>query len=350
MIHTVIMAGGKGTRFWPLSRAVKAKQYLNIIGDKSLLELTIERQAPLVNSSDIWIVSNKKQEKYLNDLKSIIPEEQILFEPMGKNTAPCIGWAAMELLKKDPNAVMVVVPSDHIIKEKELFQNILKKAVETVEKEDCLVTIGINPSSPHTGYGYIEIDSAKEDICAVKQFREKPDKETAIEYLKTGRFFWNSGMFVWKASKILSLMKEYMPNNYEILQNISKLNNKDADYQTNLETEFHKFESISIDYGIMENAANQTKMIKADFTWSDIGNWTALEEFWEKDEANNAIKGDLLALNSKNNIVYSEKKLVTLVDVDNLIVIESDDAIMILPKESDQKIRDVYDKLPAKYK
>jgi mannose-1-phosphate guanylyltransferase len=348
MLHVVIMAGGKGTRFWPLSRSGLAKQYLNVIGKKTLIELTIERLSPLVKPENIWIVTNKSQKKYIKQFAKEIPSKNILYEPVGKNTAPCIGWAAIEIIKKDSLATMIVLPADHFINEKTIFQNAIKAAIKQIEKENSLVTIGIPPTFAHTGYGYIEVKNNNSNVLQVKKFHEKPAKDIAEQYIKKGNFFWNSGMFIWKASKILSLIQKHLPKNYEILQNIYNLE-KDKNYQQNIETEFDKFESISIDYGIMEKAYEDTKMIKAEFGWNDIGNWSSLEDFWPKDENNNAAKANLLCVDSKDNIVYSEKRLVSLVDIENLIVVDTPDALLILPKSSDQKIKNLYNKLPKKY-
>jgi mannose-1-phosphate guanylyltransferase len=348
MLHVVIMAGGKGTRFWPLSRKVKAKQFIDIVGSKSLIKNTVERLHPLVSKKNIWVVTNKDQKKFLLKEKLGLPTDQILYEPCGKNTAPCIGWAAFEIHKKDPEAIMIVLPADHYIKKQANFRNTLKTAADFVKKNDCLMTIGIKPTFPHTGYGYIEVfkNTNKNKIEKINTFKEKPDFLTAQKYFTSGKFLWNSGMFVWKATKILGLLKKHLPNSYKTLAKIAKVSQNPSE----LAKLYNKLESISLDYGIMEKSIDQTYLIESNFEWSDVGNWKALEELWQKDSDNNAIKGKVLSLGSKNNIVFAGKKLVTLIDVENLIVVEADDAILILPKNSDQKIKELYENLDEKYK
>jgi mannose-1-phosphate guanylyltransferase len=348
MIHVIIMAGGKGTRFWPLSRSKRAKQFLNILGHKSLIEQTIQRILPSCTLHNLWIVTNQTQKTYINKIKYPLKSKQILYEPMGKNTAACIGWAATEILKKDPQATLVILPADHIIKQTKQFNQTIKKATKLAQKENCLVTIGIKPDKPHTGYGYIETTNAQKCIDQVLAFHEKPDLLTAQKFLKTGRFFWNSGMFIWQAQTIIDLMAHHLPQHYQILQKIASLP-KDSQYSQKLSALFSKFPNISIDYGILEKAHTQTKMIQSNFTWNDLGSWSALEEYLKKDPSNNAVKGKLKTLNSQNNLVFSPHKLVTLIDVQNLIVVDTPDALLVLPKSSDQKIKDLLNTLPLKY-
>ncbi len=346
MIHAVIMAGGKGTRFWPMSRASKPKQFLKIFGNRTLLDHTILRLSPLIPSENVLIVGNKTHGKFLVSTQKRFKGSQVLYEPCGRNTAACIGWAAIELLKKDPEAVMVVLPADHYIEPASAFRQVIKQATQIAQQEDRLVTIGIHPVFAHTGYGYIETAASHLPIKTVKSFCEKPDEKTAEKYLKTGRYYWNSGIFIWKASKILSLFETHLPAHFNLLKKIQKLETCDSEAFSQI---FEQFENISIDYGIMEKVAQEIKMIPATFMWNDIGNWTSLETFWEKDEKKNAHLGNLVAVNSDHNLVYSEKRLVTLIDVNNLIVIDSEDALLILPKTSDQKIRQLYDQLPPSF-
>lgn len=349
MIYAVIMAGGKGTRFWPLSRSVKAKQFLNVIGETSLLHQTVLRLSPLVSAEHIWVVGSDSQAALLTEHKNGVPDDQLLFEPAMKNTAACIGWAAFKLIEKDPDAIMVVLPSDHIIKESAKFRIIIKKAIQLVQSQNCLVTIGVQPTEAHTGYGYIEAEGAPiDDVYKVSAFHEKPDAEKARIFVESGRYFWNAGMFVWKAKKIIDLIHLYMPEHYRILSDIAKIK-PGRTYDSHLKTLYEQFTPISIDYGIMEKAFRETMVIKADFTWSDIGSWTALETFWERDRNQNAHRGELMALDSRRNVVYSDKRLVALIDVNDLVVVDTDDALLILPKSSDQKIRELVKNLPEQY-
>lgn len=347
MIHAIVMAGGKGTRFWPLSRSSRPKQFLTMLGHSTLLDQTIVRLAPYIPAAQVWVVGSKGHEAFLEPLKEKFPGCHVLYEPMGKNTAACIGWAAIELLKQDPDAVMVVLPADHYIEPASAFRKVIEEAVMIASTEDRGVTIGIHPAYAHTGYGYIEVGDTHHRVSQVKSFCEKPDEKTAKKYLKTGRYFWNSGIFVWKAKKILSLFQEHLPAHFNLLEKIAQIDSADT---VALATIFKEFESVSIDYGIMEKATTDISMISANFLWSDIGNWTAIDSFLSQDDNKNAHNGEIITINSENNLVYSEKRLVTLVDVHDFIVIDSEDALLILPKRSDQKIRDLVAKLPEKYK
>lgn len=349
MIHAVCMAGGKGTRFWPLSRAKKPKQFLDIIGDKSLLALTLDRLDALVPPENRWIVSNVFQKEHVIADKGNIPESHILLEPYGKNTAPCIAWAALEIQKMDPESVMIVFPADHYIPDSSAFVNCLSKAVAHAQAYDRLVLIGITPTSPHTGYGYIETES-QNGIDPVISFKEKPDLSTAEQYVLSNRFLWNSGIFVWKVKTILNLIQTYTPEIATAFQSLKTVSSKSClNYEALIQESYSKTPSISIDYGVLEKAANQIDVMKADFAWSDIGNWPALDAFWPKDNDQNAVSANIVAINSQNNMVYSQKRLISLIDVSNMIIIDSEDALLIMPRSSDQRVRQLYDQLPVEY-
>ncbi len=342
MIHAVILAGGKGKRFWPLSRESHPKQFLKLFGKKSLLEQTTDRLFPLVSFQHIWIVSSVQQKKFFT---IPISQDHFLLEPKSRNTAASIGWAAFELVKKDPEAVMIILPSDHLIQKKTLFHAALKQAVHAALK-GRLATIGIPPLYPHTGYGYIEIENPSLSVSPVKSFKEKPDLKTAERYLKEGRYFWNSGMFIWKAQTILSLFEYHLPHHYSVLKAMTAS-------RVSLKAQkkyFETLQDISIDYAIMEKAASQTDMVRASFSWSDVGSWNALEALWPKDKQENVKKGHLLAVNSGGNIVYSPKKVIALLDIENLVIIDSPDALLVMPKSSAQKIQHLYDNLPKKFR
>lgn len=346
MIHAIVMAGGKGTRFWPLSRAVRAKQFLRIVGEQTLLEQTISRAKNGVDQ--VWIVGNACHAPFFDEVDSTLTPDHILYEPEGRNTAPCIGWAAAEILKQDPDGVMVVLPSDHCIADPQEFQRLIQIAIELVKTENCLVTLGIKPTFPHTGFGYIEIKGIENEVGQVVRFREKPNYDTAVRFIKSGNFYWNAGIFVWKARTIFDLIKSYIPEDADAYDQILALGNDSSD-RPQLETVFGTLQKISIDFAVMEQAVALTRIIPADIGWDDIGSWSALENHWPKDESGNASRADVVAVNSRNNVVYSQKKLVALIDVDDLIVVETDDAILVLPKRSDQKIRELYERLPQGY-
>lgn len=356
MVHAILMAGGSGTRFWPLSRSKKAKQFLSIIGETTLLEDALTRVKTVVPAQNTWMVANINQKPFLEAYVGPYPTDQILYEPQSRNTMACIGWAALEVLKKDPDAIMVVLPADAYIDSTSAFQQVVEAAIQLVTKQDVLVTIGIKPTFPHTGYGYIEISGAhlKQKLPAfpIKLFREKPNYETAEQYVNTKRFFWNSGMFVWKAKHILSLLEHFHPRDFECLGKVAALSfQEQANQSAKFKRLYAQITSLSIDFAVMEKAVSQTMMIPATFRWSDIGNWSALGDFWPQDRFGNAYRGpkQLLALDSHDNVVFSDKPLVSLVDVDHLIVVDTPDALMILPKSSDQRIRDLYQKLPPHF-
>ena len=339
------MAGGKGTRFWPLSRSVYAKQFLDLIDNKSLVQHTIDRLEGFIPTSQQWVVTNESQAHLFESTE--ILKERLLCEPVGRNTCPCIGWAALECLQVDPDAIMVVLPSDHMITQQDRFQAVVQDGIKLVNKTDHLVTIGINPTHPHTGYGYIKTAS---DSSLVEAFTEKPNYDTAKQFIASKSYYWNAGLFIWKAATILECIKSHSPDTYEVLMAIKSLDKDTSSYKTDLASLFQSFPNISIDYAILEKAIGRIAMIKSTFDWSDVGNWSALEDFLDKDSDNNAKKAQVLALDSHNNIVVSDKPIVALVDIENLIVIDTEDALLVLPKESDQKIKQLYEKLPNQFR
>ncbi len=336
------MAGGSGTRFWPLSRARNPKQFLSIITQNTLLEETILRLRPLIQAEQTWIVGNAAHKSALEKLHHLVPKDQILYEPLGRNTAACIGWAAVQILKKDPDAVMVVLPSDHFISPVAPFRKLIAKAATLAKKTQGLFTIGIRPTFPHVGYGYIEVQSRDNGPEKVLDFHEKPSLNLAESYIQTGRFFWNSGMFIWTAEKIMAMFRQYLPDHAQILDKIAALPTKSS----KLKALYEKFENISIDYGIMEKAIEETYLLAATFEWSDIGSWAALEHFLPQDKQGNAIRGHCIAIDSTNNVVFSEHRKVALVDVKDMVVVDTPDAILVMPKSSDQKIKTLVQQLP----
>lgn len=348
-VTAVIMAGGKGERFWPRSRKSLPKQFLSLTDDgKTMIQLTIERLKSIVNIDDVYIVTNKDYKNLVLEQIQDIPEKNILLEPIAKNTAPCIGLAAMHIKKKCEDAVMLVLPSDHLIKYNEIYIDTLKAAIEVAEEDDNLITIGITPSYPETGYGYInfgrdEGDIKRNNIYRVKRFVEKPNLETAKEYLASGRYLWNSGMFVWKSSTILSNFRELLPETYEGLNKIYETIGT-AEEEEILEREFSKFKSESIDYGIMERAGN-IYTIPGSFGWDDVGSWLALERINKTNDDGNVIKGNVITINSKKSIIQGEDKLIATIGIEDLIVIDTKDALLIAKKDSTQEVKKVIENL-----
>lgn len=348
-ITAVIMAGGKGERFWPRSRKSLPKQFLSLTDDgKTMIQLTVERLKNLVSIEDVYIVTNKDYKKLVLDQIKDIPEENILLEPKAKNTAPCIGLAAMHVKKKYEDAVMLVLPSDHLIKYNEIYIDTLKEAIEVAKEDDNLITIGITPSYPETGYGYInfgrdEGDIKRNNVYRVKMFVEKPDLDTAKEYLSSGRYLWNSGMFVWKASSILLNMRELLPQIYKGLEEIYNSIGTENESVV-LEEEFNNFQSVSIDYGIMERA-NNIYTIPGSFGWDDVGSWLALERINKTNDDGNVIKGNVITINSKNSIIQAQDKLIATIGMKDLIVVDTDDALLIANKDSTQEVKKVIENL-----
>ncbi len=341
-MYAVIMAGGRGTRFWPLSRKKKPKHLLKITGERSIIQQTVDRIKPLIDEDNIYVVTVASHAEDLAAQLPDLPRENIIVEPVGRNTAPCIGLASLYLKKKDPDDTMVVLPADHLISGESDFLETLSAAGEMAQRTSSLVTIGITPGGPETGYGYIEkgerVGTAQgRDIYGVKSFREKPDAKTADVFFKDGGFFWNSGMFIWKVSTILEEIKGLLPDLYgallEMETSIGSSREKERISQV-----YQEVKPVSIDYGVMEKADN-VLLIKGNFGWSDIGSWDALWEILDKDRDANAVIGSHISVDSSENLVYSPGKLVSLVGVKDLIVVETEDSIMICRRGASQDVK-----------
>lgn len=346
-VVAVIMAGGKGERFWPRSRRNMPKQFLSLTDDgKTMIQHTVERINSLVNIEDVFVVTNKDYEELVKEQLDGIPSENILLEPMAKNTAPCVGLAAAHIRKKYEDAVMLVLPSDHLIKFNGIFINTLKEAIQVAEQEENMVTIGITPNYPETGYGYINFGEAKEDnnnVYQVERFVEKPNLELAKSYLNSGKYLWNSGMFVWKASTILTQFEKYLPKMYEGLIRIEESIHTEGE-EVVLQKEFSEFQSESIDYGIMEKA-NNIYTLPGSFGWDDVGSWLALERFNSSNEDGNVVQGNVISINTKNAIIQGSEKLIATIGIENLIIVDTEDAMLICAKDSTQDVKKVIENL-----
>ena len=342
----VIMAGGGGTRFWPLSRHEEPKQLLNLSGKELMINETVDRVATLCDKSDIFIVTNVDQvPKMETATAGRIRPDHILSEPSARNTAACIGYAALEIVKKYGDGVMCIFPSDHFIKNEPEFTRILKEAIKVAE-EGALVTMGITPTFPCTGYGYIRFDKGETDLAKkVVEFKEKPDIDTAKEYVASGEYAWNSGMFVWKASVILEEFKKLLPDVYACLCKIGDAMGSESEKETINEV-YPTIPSISIDYGIMEKS-DKVKVISAEMGWNDVGSWDNLGVLYDADENGNVFAGDHLAIDTKDCITYSKKRLISTVGVSNLIIVETDDAIMVCDKNRAQDVKLLVEQLKA---
>lgn len=343
----VIMAGGRGERFWPKSRNTKPKQFLSLTSDgETMIQKTVNRLKGLVEPEDVFIVTNESYSELVKEQITDIPAENILLEPAARNTAPCIGLAAAVIRKKYGDAVMMVLPSDHLIKFNQMFLDMLKSAAFVAEEGTGLVTIGITPTYPETGYGYINFETkgnARPGVYNVKRFVEKPNIELAKEYFNSGEYLWNSGMFVWKASSILANLDKYLPDMTEGLNNIADCFGAES-FNSALNDIFPTFRSESIDFGVMEKAS-EVYTIPGNFGWDDVGNWLALERINRTNEYGNMVQGDAITIDTRNTSVCGNKKLIALVGVEDLVVVDTDDALLICAKDSTQKVKKVIENL-----
>jgi mannose-1-phosphate guanylyltransferase len=340
--YAVIMAGGIGSRFWPLSRSSKPKQFLDILNmGKTLIQMTYERYLPLCPKENIFIVTN---EEYVDLVKEQLPDlsdNQILKEPSRKNTAPCVMYACHKIHTINPNAQVVVAPSDHVILKENDYLEVLKTGFEFCSKNNALVTLGIKPTRPDTGYGYIQYLDNDIEVKKVKTFTEKPTKEIAGTFLKSGDFLWNSGMFVWTTKSILEAFEFHLPEMIEAFKDGDKFYNTEKEYEFISEA-YSQSTNISIDYGIMEKASN-VHVIPAEFGWSDVGTWGSIYDIYEKDYLHNAVDGKLVkTYDASNNMIsVQDNKLVVIQGLDGYCVIDTKDVLLIIKKEEEQEIKQI---------
>lgn len=331
--YLVVMAGGTGTRFWPYSRNAKPKQFLDVLGTgRSLLQMTCDRFASLVPKENIYIVSNEIYTDLIREQLPELQEDQILLEPSKRNTAPCIAYASYKIKEKDPNAILIFSPADSAIFQEEKYLEVVQTAINGAQEGGKLITLGIKPHRPETGYGYIQFIEDSNDIKKVKTFTEKPELDLAEKFLESGDFVWNAGIFVWSCKDIVESFEKIQPEIAEIFA-------KGADaYYTNDESAFISeayaiVKNISIDYAIMEKASN-VYVVLGDFGWSDLGSWNALHEIRSKDENENVIEGETILYDCKNNYVKSKKgKLVVLNDLDGYLVADFEDVLLVCRKD-----------------
>lgn len=344
MLCALIMAGGKGTRFWPLSTEENPKQFLNLVGNESMIQMTVNRLKSIIPMERIFVVTDQKYEKLVNEHLTELPSENIIIEPVGMNTAPCITLSAMLIEKKFPNATLAVLPSDHLIENEALFQTTLQAADLYVEmNQQAIVTLGMEVTRPEVGYGYIKYENELNSIYdlsirKVDKFVEKPDMQTAQQYMDEGCYLWNGGMFIWKTQNIISLTKQHLSSTYKLLAEIA--NSSSSEFKEKLYELYPQVESISVDYGIMERA-EQICVIPSSFGWDDIGSWLSLERYRETDEHDNILDGEIKTLNSKGNIIVSKTKPMVLCGVEDLILVETDDVVMVMKKEDVNLINEI---------
>jgi mannose-1-phosphate guanylyltransferase len=338
-LYVVLMAGGVGVRFWPYSRNSKPKQFLDVLGTgKTLLQSTFDRFLPICPAENIYVVTHEEHAELVKEQLPLINRNQILAEPMRKNTAACIGYASYKILQKDKDAVIVVTPSDHLIMKEDEFQEIIKKAADQAKTQDKLITLGIKPSRPETGYGYIQYHTEKSFAKKVKTFTEKPELSLAKKFLESGDFVWNSGIFIWGVKAIIHALEEYLPEMVEVFQEAIPEFDKPGEKEA-IKSAYSQCKNISIDYGIMEKATN-VYMCLGDFTWSDLGSWGSIHEISEKDETNNAIHANALLYDTRNCIIKgSSDKLIVTQGLNGYLVGEFGNVIIVCEKDKEEQFR-----------
>ncbi|HAT4090971.1 MAG: mannose-1-phosphate guanylyltransferase [Clostridium perfringens] len=342
MLCALIMAGGKGTRFWPLSTEKKPKQFLNLIGDKTMIQMTVDRIRPIIPIERIFVCTGDSYVDLVKSQLPDIPEKNIIVEPEGRNTAPCIALSAMIIKKYYNDATMVVLPSDHLIKDEDSFRNILLDGEKYLKENDkAILTLGMTPNRPETGYGYIKFSKDKtyinnNEVIKVDKFVEKPNLEKALEYLADGSYLWNGGMFIWTVNNILDQIEEFIPKTYNALKNIEQINVNEL--QGYINENYGKTDSISVDYAILEKS-NEIYVIPSDFGWDDVGSWEALDRYREKDDNGNIFIGKINSIDSNNNLIISKNHNVIIHGLNDIYIIENDGNIIVGKKEEVSKIK-----------
>jgi len=350
-MYCIVMAGGSGTRFWPKSREDKSKQFLTVFGKKSLIQSTVARFKPIISPDQIYIIAKESQKENIKTQLPEIPLENVILEPIGRDTAPCIGLASLFIHEKDPEAVAVVTPSDHLIRKETLYRKTIQTAAKLATRKDGFVTVGIVPERPATGYGYIQINSKKEwidrvPVYCVKTFAEKPNLATAKRFLESGDFYWNSGIFVFKVQVLLKAIQTYLPDLYDGLMEIRKSMNKSG-YHKTLKKVYQEIKGISIDYGIMEKT-KEVYLLKGRFSWNDLGNWEQIYRLSPKDKDGNVILGNSLLLNTKSSYVDSSDNFVALVGLENVVVVQEGNSTLVCSREHVEDVKKMLELMKRK--
>lgn len=345
-IYALILAGGGGTRFWPLSRQNSPKQLINLGGKDILINETINRLAGLIDKQDTYIVTNASQAKLLKPLLTEgMNYSNVFIEPSQKNTAPCILFSALSLSKKYGDGIVCILPSDHHIESVSEFRATLEDGIRLAQEDDCLVTIGIRPTFASTGYGYIKFDRERAAINAYKvdEFVEKPNFEKASQFIELGNFLWNSGILIGKISTIIDDFKRFLPRIYEKLVKAFEEDDPE-EIRNKLVYQYNEVQNISIDYGILERS-DHVYVIPGEFGWNDVGSWDALGSIYKPDKEGNVVKADHIGLGTKNSIIYGNEKLIATVGLEDMIVVATEDALLICPRSRAQDVKKIVDKL-----
>lgn len=344
MLCALIMAGGKGTRFWPLSTEEKPKQFLNLIGEDTMIQMTVNRIKPIIPTDRIFVCTGEKYVDLVKEQLPELPETNIIVEPEVRNTTPCIALSSFIIKRYYKDANMVVLPSDHLIKDEEEFRNIIESANDFIDSnQDSIITLGMQPTRPETGYGYIRYGNEerkrnRHTIVKVDAFVEKPNKEKAEKYLCDGNYLWNGGMFIWSVNNILNQISKYSPDTYNSLEKLSEA--KDNEVQSTINSKYSKTEAISIDYAVLEKSKD-IYVIPSDFGWDDVGSWEALDRYRDKDEAGNVLVGNTKTLNGENNLVISSNNSVVVEGLSDIYVIENDGKILVGHKSNVKNVKEL---------
>jgi mannose-1-phosphate guanylyltransferase len=350
-LYAAILAGGRGERFWPVSVKSYPKQFLSMFGDKPMLQETLSRIEDLVPADRTLIMTGDHLTSLVSETAAGVPERNVLGEPIPKNTAPAIGMAALVLDVREPGGVMAVLPADHLIKNKEAFLKDLSKAAKVADREGRLVTFGIKPTRPETQYGYVRIGApikSFDEVYEAGGFREKPNLKQAGQLLAEGNYLWNSGIFVWTTTAILSALKEHLPSLHRELEAIRPTVGTEGEKEA-LNSFYQSAQKISIDYGIMEQADN-VAVVKAAFDWDDVGSWLSMERLLEEDEMGNVVRGDAVNLNTDNSIVVCDEGLVATLGVSDLLVVRTGNATLVCRKDRVGEIGKLVDEINSKKK
>ncbi|MEB2355184.1 MAG: mannose-1-phosphate guanylyltransferase [Ignavibacteriales bacterium] len=344
-LYAVIMAGGVGSRFWPRSKKKMPKQLLNIFGDDTMIQATVKRLTGMVENEKIYVITNELQSSEIKKQLPDLPVENIIEEPFGRNTAACIGLASVIIKAKDPDAITVVLPADHIIKDVDEFKNIIENAARFANESKGLVTIGMKPTRPETGYGYIQIDDkpVADNIYKVFTFAEKPNYATAVRFVESGDFLWNSGMFIWRVDVILDEIKNLMIDLHEGLVDIEK-NLFANNFKEELKNIYAQLKKISIDYGIMERSS-KVYLTKGSFSWSDVGSWEEVYQLSSKNENGVASIGKVYTNMVNDSYIYSPDKMTAVIGLDNVIVINQGDTLLVCRRDKAQDVKEIVDYL-----